>query len=169
MITQKRLKELLVYDPETGVFIHKTSRGGQSIGGVAGTLSNVDGYIRIKLETKAYLAHRLAFVYVEGEAPEEADHRNRIRSDNAWKNLKPSSRRKNSLNKGLNKNNKSGKCGVYPYESKTKGTRYVASIGIKGKQKVLGTFDTKARAVKARKEAEKKCGFSASHGKRTHI
>ena len=81
-LTQERLKELLHYDPETGYFTWKISpNNAVKVGSVAGTSMN--NYIRIIIDHKAYLAHRLAFLYMEGYFPEhEVDHINRIRDDN---------------------------------------------------------------------------------------
>ncbi len=82
MITQQRLKELLIYDPDSGHFINKVSRGrGGKIGAIAGS-PDKDGYIIIGIDRKSYKAHRLAFLYMEGYMPTKVDHDNRIPYDN---------------------------------------------------------------------------------------
>lgn len=91
MISQRRLKELLTYYPDTGIFTWNLSRGNQfsPVGGEAG-FTTEKGYIRIELEGKSYLLHRLAFLYMEGAFPiDQVDHINRIRNDNRWENLRP--------------------------------------------------------------------------------
>jgi len=74
MLTQERLKELLTYNPDTGVFTRKkVSRGGRwKVGTLDGT-----GYIHTRVDYKIYLAHRLAWLYMYGEFPTETiDHIN---------------------------------------------------------------------------------------------
>lgn len=91
MITQQRLKELFEYTPDTGLFIRKIRVGNQIAGNIAGSLKK-DGYVYIKIDSKPYKAHRLAFLYMEGYMPEEVDHINRDCSDNRWCNLRASNR-----------------------------------------------------------------------------
>jgi hypothetical protein len=58
LVTQARLKELLVYDRKTGHFYWRETRGGSGRGTQAGTV-NADGYIRICIDRRPYYAHRL--------------------------------------------------------------------------------------------------------------
>ena len=44
MVIQERLKELLEYNPDTGLFIRLVAVGNQKAGNIAGTLRK-DGYI----------------------------------------------------------------------------------------------------------------------------
>ena len=67
MITQERLKEVLHYNPETGIFVWEHSTPYVSAGTTAGWIDN--GYIRIYVDGKEYKAHRLAFLYMEGYFP----------------------------------------------------------------------------------------------------
>jgi len=86
MITQTILKELFSYNPDTGIFIRKVSISNQVAGTVAG--SKDYDYIRIVVNKKRYLAHRLAFLYMLGKMPVEVDHINRNKHDNRWCNLR---------------------------------------------------------------------------------
>lgn len=107
MITQDRLKELLDYDPLTGIFRWKVSRGRVSKGSIAGTEVWVsDNYIRseIRIDGKRYKAHQLAFLYVYGYIPEEIDHKDRNPLNNAIDNLLDSSKSRNQLNRNKNGN-----------------------------------------------------------------
>jgi phospholipid N-methyltransferase len=82
MLTQERLKELLIYNPDTGVFTHKILRRGRARGSVAGCRHHT-GYIFIQLDEKKHLAHRLAFLYMTGALPaNHTDHINGIEHDN---------------------------------------------------------------------------------------
>ncbi len=65
MLTQERLKELLHYCPETGVFTHISPRSGIRVGEVAGTKSKTC-YVGLKIDGKIHKAHRLAFLYMTG-------------------------------------------------------------------------------------------------------
>ena len=64
MLTYQRLRELLDYEPQTGKFFWKvrTARC-VKIGSLAGAIER-NGYRRIDLLNKHYLAHRLAWLYV---------------------------------------------------------------------------------------------------------
>ncbi len=71
-LTQEELHADLNYDPETGVFTRRFSRG--RAGEEAGTV-NGSGYREIRVRTQRYLAHRLAWFYVYGTWPkEQIDH-----------------------------------------------------------------------------------------------
>ena len=87
-LTQKELKKLLDYDPDTGVFTWNISIGRVDVGDVAGHINGI-GYRVIGLRGKRYLAHRLAWLYVTGEFPSnQIVHVNYIRDDNMFSNLR---------------------------------------------------------------------------------
>jgi hypothetical protein len=98
-LTQERLKELLHYDPETGIFTNLTQRGGHAKkGAVAGTKNSI-GYVCIRIDYDQYRAHRLAWLYVYGEFPEKfIDHMNEIRDDNRIINLRLATHQENLHN-----------------------------------------------------------------------
>lgn len=159
-LTQSRLKELLHYDPITGVFtwIGKTSIKTRVKKGIQAGYIRQDGYRQIQIDSKKYIASRLAWLYVEGYLPEhEVDHRNRITDDDRWENLRHVSRQCNARNRDVLKNNSSGITGVYWHKITLK---WLAAIGLNRKSIHLGIFDTKEEAAKARWEAEKKYNFT---------
>ena len=87
MLTQKRLKELLDYDPDTGIFTWKVSIGGRTKGTKAGGLHASGMYI-IRIDRKIYSAGRLAYLFMTGEWPCGTAMRwNGIKDDNRWENL----------------------------------------------------------------------------------
>ena len=163
MITQERLKELLHYCPETGIFTWKIKRSNRiKVGDVAGGLNNM-GYIRIRAGSSQQYAHRLAFLYVEGVMPEEPiDHINGNRSDNRLGNLRRVSNTDNQRNSSLSRRNKSGFTGVHWAKHVKK---WEASIRINRRTIHLGLFNDIDGAIEARKEANIKYGFHENHGK----
>ncbi len=110
-LTQARLKELLYYDPETGHFTWRVSRG-VKFASIAGS-PNREGYIKIQIDGLGHYAHRLSFLYMTGALPpEHVDHINRVKDDNSWPNLRPATKRDNAGNVGLRGDNTSGHRGV---------------------------------------------------------
>lgn len=156
-LTQKRLKELLHYDPDTGIFTWKVRPANcLQIGDVAGG-TDFYGYCRIRVLGKICKAHRLAFLYMEGYMPENCvDHINRIRNDNRWCNLREVSRSCNAKNREFCPSDTTGVVGVRFY--KTMG-KWGARIHVNRSRVYLGCFETKTDAAKARWEAEVKYGF----------
>ncbi|URP85746.1 HNH homing endonuclease [Enterobacter phage EC-W2] len=102
-MTQDELKYRLNYDPDTGKFtwtgngFKRPSDANRMRNKEAGCVGN-KGYVFIRLDKKLYLAHRLAFLYMLGYMPEFVDHRNRIRNDNKWLNLRDATRELNNQN-----------------------------------------------------------------------
>ena len=86
MISQQQLKELLDYDPETGVFTWIKRRRGTRFGHSAGRDSH--GYVYIRILGAEYGAHRLAWLYMTGNpSADQIGHINCIGNDNRWRNL----------------------------------------------------------------------------------
>lgn len=116
-LTAQRLRTLLNYDPETGVFtwIAKSApRANTLVGSVAGTVID-GGYIRVTVDRRFYRAHRLAWLYMTGEWPlADIDHINGQPSDNRWANLRDVPRSVNLQNRrvAMGHNTTSGILGV---------------------------------------------------------
>ncbi len=106
-MTQEELKRRLHYDPATGLFTWLISRGRCKAGSRAGR-PNADGYIQIGRD----YAHRLAFLYMTGAMPALVDHRDRVKSNNAWRNLRDASKALNATNAKMRSTNASGATGV---------------------------------------------------------
>lgn len=146
MLTQNKLKQALDYNPETGVFIWKVARGTRTdlIGSVAGTKHH-KGYREIEIDSKAYMAHRLAALFMTGKFPDyQMDHINGVRDDNRWANLRNCTRQENHQNRKLDKRNKSDHTGVHWCKTNK---RFIAQIKVNQKQTVLGRFKTLQEAV----------------------
>ncbi len=151
IITQKRLKELLNYNPETGAFIRLVSIGGQPSGAVIKG-KDKQGYVVMRVDGKVYKAHRLAFLYITGRFPEHhVDHIDHNRSNNIFSNLRKCTDEMNSKNRCLDVNNSSGFCGV-SWDSQE--NKWCAYININKKRINLGRYHDKNLAVFARWIAE---------------
>lgn len=146
MLTAARLREVLHYEPETGVFTRIKSVCGQTAGTICGS-PNGRGYIQITIDGKSYLAHRLAFLYMTGEWPAEfADHINCTQTDNRWANLREATKYENARNSRGRRDTIGGLKGARYDKSIDK---YRASIAVNGKQKYLGVFITAEEASQA--------------------
>ena len=172
MITQKRLKELLSYDPATGVFVYlgvnseaeyvnksQMAWYKRNEGNAAGYLNH--GYVRISIDGKQYEAHRLAFLYMEGYIPEQVDHIDHNESNNPYSNLRPATDLINSKNRTISILNKSGVTGVYWNKANN---NWRVKIGVNMKLVEIGSYKNYFEAVCARKSAERRFGFHENHG-----
>ena len=153
MVTQARLKELLDYNPDTGVFTWRVSRGSVKSGSVAGS-ENSEGYLQIRIYGKPYRAHRLAWLYTHGEFPTgQLDHINRVRTDNRISNLRAATNAENTQNRSKRSDNTSGVIGVSWHKRIGK---WLAHIKLNGRLKHLGYYGTIEEAAAARAAAKAK-------------
>lgn len=162
MITQKRLKEILHYDPEAGIFIWLESNGsGVYKYDIAGSRLS-GGYILIEINGERYYSHKLAWFYVHGVWPkEELDHIDHDTSNDRIVNLREVTHKENQKNQSLAKNNTSGVTGVSWYKPLMK---WVTYISVNGKPVTLGYFNDWFEAVCSRKSANNKHGYHKNHG-----
>jgi len=154
-LSQKTLAENLLYDPLSGEFIWRRNIGSYAIKNcVAGRVGS-DGYIVIALNKQNYLAHRLAFLYMEGYLPEYLiDHKNTCRTDNRWCNLRHATPQCNAQNQKVRKTNKSGFTGVAFNIASGKWLAYARVL----KQRIsLGSHDSVEDAALARITFEDQC------------
>ncbi|NOR58447.1 MAG: HNH endonuclease [Sulfurimonas sp.] len=163
-LTQERLKELIHYCPESGLFTRVITRGSAKKGGSVGVTDANNGYMRVKIDGKNYLLHRLAFLYMEGEFPVgQVDHPNHIRDDNRWCNLRKVTQTENQRNASLRKDNKTGFTGVRWHKLNRK---WNSSCSVNGSVISLGSYVTFYAACYARHAANVKYGFHANHGRK---
>ncbi len=122
-LTGDRLRQLLIYDPASGLFEC-----------VDGTLSS---------------AHRLAWLYMTGAWPTgQIDHINGDPRDNRWLNLRQVNQSQNNANSKLSSRNTTGHKGV-TFHKKAK--KWMAQISYRGKPMYLGLYDTMEEAAEARR------------------
>lgn len=138
-MTQHRLKELLSYDPDTGIFTW-IKRSNNTAGAV-----DAYGYTVIRIDTVLYKAHRLAWLYMHGEFPAgNLDHINQVKSDNRIDNLRV-------VSQSQNMQNLAGVKGISWDKTRAK---WCARIKVMYKDIYLGRFINKDDAIAARKAAE---------------
>jgi hypothetical protein len=137
MLTQKRLKDMLSYDPVTGIFVWRHWRSYRAQDGDrAGSTVAERGWRRIRVDGLAYKAGRLAWLYMTGEWPPHLiDHINLDRGDDRWKNLRCATLSENQHNRAKQRRNSSGYKGVC--WDRRKGA-WVARICVNSKSFYLG-------------------------------
>ena len=123
-------------------------------GKLAGTV-NADGYQRVSLFNKRYLAHRILFEMASGPIPEghDIDHRDQNKRNNGLSNLRLATRAENLRNTGLPTNNTSGVKGVRWHNRDGK---WHAQIQHHGRHIHLGYFTNFDDALAARRAADVK-------------
>lgn len=145
-----RLREVLTYDPQTGVFRWAAPRQKCAVGAIAGRTDN-RGYWRITVDGCVYLAHQLAWFYVYGAWPEATiDHRDLDKRNNSISNLRLATHSQNRANVPARRNNKSGLKGVTWRQDRE---MWRANCHIDGRQTHLGYFHTKEEAHAAYRHA----------------
>lgn len=143
MVTQNHLKEILHYDPETGVWTwidapnHNTRLNGQ----VAGSCRS-DGYRKIRIDTHPYYAGRLAFLYMLGRWPyDEVDYIDRDPKNLKWNNLRDADSSQNKWNRVVQ--SASGYHGVHRC-----GNKWQVMVG----SQYLGVYESLEEAIRVRDE-----------------
>ena len=134
MLTQKRLHDILHYDPQTGIFRWRT---GKRKGQVAGTRHDERGYLKVSIKNRRYLLHRLACLWMTGAMPRgDIKHRNGKHDDNRWANLVEADRVQHSAKRGAMRV-PTGIDGIWSV-----GSRFEATISTNTATLSLGTFAT---------------------------
>lgn len=99
-LTQQRLKELLHYDPEAGVWTWTAlaKRHGGRFNSTAGWRDK-RGRLYISVDGEDYASHRLAYFYMNGAwAIGGIDHRDTNPSNDRWDNLRVANQSQNIAN-----------------------------------------------------------------------
>lgn len=159
MLTEEILRQLLYYDPTTGVFTWLTKPGDERYvrtwntrfaGKTAGrTKPNKNGYLELGIDAKLYYSHRLAWLYMTGEWPKvNIDHEDTNKSNNAWENLREATVSQNGFNRGAEIGNATGYKGVIFFKQGNY-ERYRSEISVNGTRYRLGYFHTPEEAHEA--------------------
>jgi hypothetical protein len=176
-ITIVDLRDLLIYDPITGILTWKSrsremfsrSRTHQMwntryANTVALAAPDGRGYLHGSIDGMKLRAHRVAWALYHRAWPnDQIDHINGIRTDNRIVNLREVDALENAKNQKLHTTNTSGSVGVHWNESNQK---WRARIDKFGKTTHLGYFLTKIDAIRSREAAMESLGYHENHGNR---
>ena len=136
---KKQLHDVFEYKDGNLIWKIKPCKN-KNIGDVAGCIRG-DGYITIRINRKRYLAHRLVWMFHNGDIPIglDIDHIDRNPSNNRIENLRLATRSQNMTNRHKQTNNTSGYKGVCWHKCAKKWVAQIAHNKIKNH---LGYFDT---------------------------
>ena len=151
-LTAARSRELFDYNPDTGGLTWRVRKAIRlRIGDPAGCPDR-EGYITVKIDKKAYKAHRLIWLHVYGAWPTNSiDHRNGNPSDNRLTNLREATTALNGQNqRAAQKSNKLGLLGVSPLPN----GQFEATLYLNRQRVFRKTFDTAEAASAAYQEAK---------------
>ena len=151
--TTERIRSLLSYDPNTGIFKWKVSNSPRArVGEKAGSI-NSSGYSNIQIDCKLWCAHRLAWKYVTSSDPVgQIDHIDGCKTNNVFANLRDVSQSSNLHNQ---RRHKTSFVGVTPH-----GRGFRAKITVNKKIYHLGTFSTLSEAARSYRTARAELGVN---------
>ncbi|VTP12661.1 hypothetical protein PUATCC27989T_00473 [Phytobacter ursingii] len=158
-VSKETILNSLIYIEETGEFFWKETKSNRAVKGSLAGCTDGDGYRIIRIGRVGLRAHRIAWLMVYGDWPDDdIDHINRVKSDNRISNLRVVTNQQNQINKD--------KGGVYagrPTSSKYKGVskyrggKWRAHIKSDGKFRCLGHYKTEIEAFEAYKRESINC------------
>jgi HNH endonuclease len=141
LLTLERLRELLIYDAQTGVFTRRIPVPGRRAGTFVGG-KGADGYLWATVDGRNFIQHRLAWFYSYGKWPEGLlDHINRNRADNRLSNLREATGTQNAVNRSA-RNGRTLK-GITQIAS----GKWQAQIQIGSRYVYLGIYETAEEAA----------------------
>lgn len=157
------LKEFMDYDCDTGIFTWKKHRCQTATPGRVVTNLDAKGYVTFGWNRHNYRAHHVAWWWVTGEMPQgEIDHKNNIRHDNRFCNLRKASSTQNNHNRLKPVTNTSGVKGVNWHKHRG---AWVARVTVNGHRVHLGYFDELSAAERAVRDAREYLhGEFCNHG-----
>ena len=149
IVDVNKLKQLLAYDPLTGVFTRLRT-------GALADRQHTDNYRAVKVGGGLYLSHRLAWLFVYGKWPAgEIDHVNGDRTDNRIQNLRVVTRAENNQNiRTAKRNNKSS--GLLGVTHILRNNKWRAQIMVARKKLHIGLYDSPQDAHNAYVETKRR-------------
>lgn len=157
-----RLREAVIYDPETGQmwwsdrapeWLHKKAKTAwptKMAGRVAFPFVDNYGYRLGTFCRQKIKGHQAAWAIFYGEWPDAIDHIDGNRANNAINNLRLATQKQNCWNRSRYKNSTSPFIGIHRGRPMRSGaTRWIAKINVNGQQYQLGSFKREEDAAKA--------------------
>lgn len=140
--TQSELRE--IFDYREGLLIRKNSIKNPRLNGKPAGFKQRSGYIECKVGRGKYAAHRLIWIWHNGDIPEGLliNHKNEVRDDNRIDNLELVDNRTNRI---ISSKFKSGELPM-GVSLNCNRKRFKASITVKGKSTHIGVYDTPEEA-----------------------
>lgn len=152
-VSVDRIRAIFDYSAEDGLLRTKIARRGAPAGMVSGFVGP-SGYLYVMVDRSVLRAHRVIWAHVHGAWPERfIDHINGVRTDNRICNLRVVDIATNTQNqRRAQSRSKSGLLGVSWSKHQNK---WRAFIGVDGKRKALGSFDSDQEAHEAYLQAKR--------------
>jgi len=151
-VSAERARELLSYEPETGILRWRVARSQKVPGDIAGSLDR-GGYVVVRIDRRTYQAHRIIWLIVTGKLPaQHIDHADRNRANNRLSNLREATPSQNCANSVFK--SRHGVKGVCFIKGRSK--PWQTYIGANGRRIFLGNFSTKEEAARAYQAAAEK-------------
>ena len=165
------IRKLLDYDPDTGALTwkprtpdmfedeahsaeHNCAKWNARYSGRETGTPYTGGYLAVGFGGRRFLAHRVAWAFVNGEWPKaQIDHIDGNRANNRIKNLRGADHSSNGANRVAPATNKSGAKGV---SWSKKERKWIAHIRVKNRSLRLGGFHSVEEAASAYAEASRK-------------
>lgn len=162
-ITPDYIREILDYNPDTGIFTWKTRRirpgrsndanwNSRFAGQPVALRQHRHGHYQIVIHCRNYMYHRVAWMHYYGVDPgSHLDHVNGDPTDNRIANLRLATPSQNMMNQKRRTDNTSGVKGV---SWSKKERKWYAYITVGKKMKGIGRFHNFDQAVDARRAAQ---------------
>lgn len=152
LLARSELMRWLRYDEDSGLFYWKARPANRCyVGDLAGHI-NGKGYREIELRGRVYQAHRLAWLFENGEWPiDEIDHKDGNRSNNRIGNLREATINQNQHNRKKWRRNTSSRFKGVSLHKQT--GKWQVNIQLDGCRSYLGLYDSEEIAHQIYKNA----------------
>lgn len=169
-LTRKRFSELFYWGSDGFTIFRKIAckyKPGADKDTEAGCIKG-DGYCYVGIGSVEYKRAWLVWWWATGSWPkDQLDHENHSRADDRLENLREATCKENQQNRPLRKDNTTGHTNIRITSSKTKGTRYEATMppskGRPWRTKTVGTLE---KALYLRDQAYKEANYHPNHANR---